>query len=213
MAFVIYLWLICDGVRIFCDGSIVFSAGLPHCFFLQCILSHFKGCCWLRSVFITTKIYIYLNTSLIMNVVYLKVTCGLHFHLLFFFSFLGAGLLMSFHGHSCPSIMIICIQPQTWSASGRGRGNGASRFFFFSFEKLGWWCPPASWCPKQTAYSAYRERRYWFLSSTISFISHRPDHKGTLASDLKGTGPPLCTPLHTHTFDIVCQSLSTGSLL
>ncbi len=24
MAFVIYLWLICDGVRIFCDGSIVF---------------------------------------------------------------------------------------------------------------------------------------------------------------------------------------------
>ncbi len=24
MAFVIYFWLICDGVRIFCDGSIVF---------------------------------------------------------------------------------------------------------------------------------------------------------------------------------------------
>ncbi len=33
------------------------------------------------------------------------------FHLFFFFfllfSFLGAGLLMSFHGHSCLSIMII----------------------------------------------------------------------------------------------------------
>ncbi len=25
------------------------------------------------------------------------------------FYFLGAGLLMSFHGHSCPSIMIICM--------------------------------------------------------------------------------------------------------
>ncbi len=37
---------------------------------------------------------------------------------------------MSFHGHSCPSIMIICIQPQT-CASGRGCGNGVSRFFFF----------------------------------------------------------------------------------
>ncbi len=24
MAFVIYVWLICDGIRIFCDGSIVF---------------------------------------------------------------------------------------------------------------------------------------------------------------------------------------------
>ncbi len=39
-----------------------------------------------------------------------------------------------------------------------------------------------------------------FLSSTISFISHRPDRKGTLASDLKGAGArappaPLCTPL------------------
>ncbi len=60
--------------------------------------------------------------------------------------------------------------------------------------------PPGSWCPKQTEYSAYRERRYWFLSSTISFISHRPDRNGTLASDLKGaeaSSPPAppCTPL------------------
>ncbi len=53
----------------------------------------------------------------------------LRFHL-FFFSFIGAGLLRSFHGHSCPSVMIICIQPQTWGVSGRGRGrgNGASLF-------------------------------------------------------------------------------------
>ncbi len=28
------------------------------------------------------------------------------------------------------------------------------RQFFFFFEQLGW-------CPKQTAYSAYRERQYW----------------------------------------------------
>ncbi len=67
-----------------------------------------------------------------MNVAYLKVTCGL----LFFFFFLGARLLMYFHGHSCPSIMIICIQPQTWSESGRGCVNGASLFF----EQLG--CAP-----------------------------------------------------------------------
>ncbi len=33
------------------------------------------------------------------------------------------------------------------------------KFFFFFFEQLGW-CPPGSWCPTQTAYSAYRERRY-----------------------------------------------------
>ncbi len=37
---------------------------------------------------------------------------------------------MSFHGHSCPSIMIICIQPQTCAS---GCGNGVSRFFFFFF--------------------------------------------------------------------------------
>ncbi len=55
-------------------------------------------------------------------------------------------------------IMIICIQPQTWGASGCGRGcgNGASSFFFLS----NWdGAPPGSWCPTQTAYSVYRERR------------------------------------------------------
>ncbi len=99
-----------------------FSAGLPHCFYIK-NFSHFKGCCWLRSVFITTKKYIfYFNTSLIMNVAYLNVTCGLRFHL-FIFYFLDTGLLMSFHGHSCPSDMIICIQPQTRGASGRGCGR------------------------------------------------------------------------------------------
>ncbi len=33
------------------------------------------------------------------------------------------------------------------------------RQVFFFFEQLGW-CPPGSWCPTQTAYSAYRERQY-----------------------------------------------------
>ncbi len=32
MAFVIYLWLICDGVRIFCDGSIVFFSRVASLF-------------------------------------------------------------------------------------------------------------------------------------------------------------------------------------
>ncbi len=32
----------------------------------------------------------------------------------FNFYFLFAGLLMSFSGHSCPSIIIICSQSQTW---------------------------------------------------------------------------------------------------
>lgn len=59
---------------------------------------------------------------------YLKVTHGLRFHLFIFF-FLGAGLLLFFHGHSCPWIMIICIQPQTWGASWCGCRNGASLFF------------------------------------------------------------------------------------
>ncbi len=73
-----------------------------------------------------------------------------------FFPFLGAGLLMFFHGHSCPSIMIICIQPQTCAS---GRGCGLARPGFFFLEQLGW-CPPGSWCPTQIAYSAYREQRY-----------------------------------------------------
>ncbi len=41
---------------------------------------------------------------------------------------------MSFHGHSCPSVMIICIQPQTGDASGCFCGNGASLFFSFFFS-------------------------------------------------------------------------------
>ncbi len=64
---------------------------------------------------------------------YLKVTHGLRFHLFIFF-FLGAGLLLSFHGHSCPWIMIICIQPQTWGASWCGCRNGASLFFLSNWD-------------------------------------------------------------------------------
>ncbi len=47
-------------------------------------------------------------------------------HRFYFHVFFSA---LHFHGHSCPSIMIIYSQPQTWCASGRGCGNGALRFF------------------------------------------------------------------------------------
>ncbi len=50
-----------------------------------------------------------------------------------FFPFLSAGLLMSFHGHSCPSIMIICIQPQTCASGSRMREWRVPVFFFFFF--------------------------------------------------------------------------------
>ncbi len=53
----------------------------------------------------------------------------------------------------------------------------------FFFEQLGW-CPSGTWCPTQTAAV--------LISSTISFISHRPDRTGTLASDL--TPPPSHAP-------------------
>ncbi len=47
----------------------------------------------------------------------------------FFFFFLGSGFLMSFHRHSCPSIMIICIQPRAVV----GADAGMVRHFFFFF--------------------------------------------------------------------------------
>ncbi len=53
---------------------------------------------------------------------------------------------MSFHGHSCPSIMIICIQRKHVRAV--ADAGMACPVFFFFFEQLGW-CPPGSWCPKQ----------------------------------------------------------------
>ncbi len=79
MVFMIYLWFICDGITIFCYGSIFFSAGLPHCFYIM-HLSHFKGCCWLRFVFITTKKYIIL---ILLCILLFEVTkpwliCGYH---------------------------------------------------------------------------------------------------------------------------------------
>ncbi len=43
---------------------------------------------------------------------------------------------MSFHGHSCPSIIIICIQPQAVAGAEAGKAH-----VFFFFEQLGW-CPP-----------------------------------------------------------------------
>ncbi len=54
-----------------------------------------------------------LNTCLIMNVAYLKVT----------FFFLGAGLLMSFHGHLRSAAKMMCV-----SGGGLGHTLVASPF-------------------------------------------------------------------------------------
>ncbi len=64
-----------DGVRIFCDGSIVFvSAGLPHCFYItMAILNQLmKGFCWLIYIYIYIS-YIVYNFILIMNYQLLSV--------------------------------------------------------------------------------------------------------------------------------------------
>ncbi len=61
-----------------------FSVGLPHCFYIIYFKS-FKRLLLAYGCFNNHNIYIYcLNTHLIMNVTYLKVTCGLRFHLFFF---------------------------------------------------------------------------------------------------------------------------------
>ncbi len=136
MACLIYLWFICDGSLLeFSVMVLLFlSAGLPHCFYIM-HFSNFKGCCWLRSVFITTKnIYIILILLWLWCLPESDVRASFSSFFLFF-SFLGAW----------PSIIIICIQPQTWGAS--GCGNGASRFFFWATVMV----PPASWCPTQPA--------------------------------------------------------------
>ncbi len=109
-----------------------------------------------------------------------------------FYFFLGAGLLMSFHGHSCPSIMIICIQrTQKFGVSMGGAFAGMMRhvlfFIFFATAMV----PSRDLVPYANS----------ILCILVSLISHRPDRKGTLASDLKGAvarappAPPLCTPL------------------
>ncbi len=115
-----------------------------------------------------------------------EVTCGLRFQLFF---------VLFFSAPDCWCLFKGIVVHQLWSSAFSRRDKaravaGMARHVFF-FEQLGW-CPPASWCPKQTAYSAYRERRYWFLSPTISFISHRPDHKGTLARTSKGPKYQWC---------------------
>ncbi len=60
-----------------------------------------------------------------MTVAYLKV---MHEIGSLSFFFLGSGFLMSFHRHSCPSIMIICIQPRAVAGADAGMG-----FMFFGF--------------------------------------------------------------------------------
>ncbi len=54
-------------------------------------------------------------------------------------------------------------------------------FFCLFFEQLGL-CPPWSWCPMQTAYSAYRERRYWSEAQWRFMSAHCP--QGYLFKDL-----------------------------
>ncbi len=104
-----------------------------------------------------------------MNVAYLKVT----------FFFFSTGLLMSFHGHSCPSIIIICIQPQTWGGSGRGYGNGTSLVFFWATGMV----PPRDLVPYANC----------VLCIYVLFISHRHHSKGR---GLEHPPPPHpCTPL------------------
>ncbi len=71
------------------------------------------------------------------------------------FSFLGSGFLKSFHRHSCPSIMIICIQPRAVAGADAGMARHVG-------------APPGRWCPTQTAHSAYSERRYWIFSASLS---------------------------------------------
>ncbi len=70
------------------------------------------------------------------------------------FFFLGSWLLTSFHGHSYPWSFAFSRKHEVRAVADAGMA------FFFFFEQL-WWCPPGSLCPTQTAYSAYRERRYW----------------------------------------------------
>ncbi len=103
--------------------------------------------------------------------------------------------------------MIICTQPQTWSAS--GRGNGASRFFFFFSNWDG--APPrvgalSKLCTLHIGSGGtdlYRPRYR-------SYRTHRTS-KG------QGLEPPrLCTPLYSgtsgiHSYNIEQQSWSTYS--
>ncbi len=122
-----------------------------------------------------------------MNVAYLNVT----------FFFLAAGFLMSFHGHSCPSIMIICVQPQTWGVSVGGAVMGMTHhvfllflFFYFLANAM---VPSRDLVPYANS----------ILCILVSLILHRPDRKGTLALDLKGAeawAPPLCMPLSWNIF-------------
>ncbi len=116
MAFVIYLWFVCDGSIMF------FSAELPRYFYIQCILSNFKGWCWLLGlVFITTKKHC-LKTYLIMNVAFLKVTCGRCLHTFPFFSRRRTADVYQLWSSAFSG------KHEVWA----GRGNGAARLFFWA---------------------------------------------------------------------------------
>ncbi len=99
-----------------------FSAGLPRYFYIQCILSNFKGWCWLLGlVFITTKKHC-LKTYLIMNVALLKVTCGRCLHTFPFFSRRRTADVYQLWSSAFSG------KHEVWA----GRGNGAARLFFWA---------------------------------------------------------------------------------
>ncbi len=115
----------------------------------------------IRSVFITTKKH-GLNTSLIMNVVYLKVMCGRCVHLFPFFSVRRWGGILSINYHHLHSATNMRCERRAREWRGMS--------FFFLFEQLGWNTPnPPPPPPKLRT------------MHIVSLISRRPDRKGTLA--------------------------------
>ncbi len=113
--------------------------------FMQCILSHFKGCCWLRFVFITTKNIILIRLCILLfEVTKPWLICGYHGYknhdfILFFFVLKPWLTFVSEHGNSerildallklLPTLKHV-INHNTQKSS-CGCENGASRFFFF----------------------------------------------------------------------------------
>ncbi len=98
-----------------------------------------------------------------MNVAYLKVTYGLRFHL--FFSAPDCWCLFT-------GIVVHQLCSSAFSSKHEARvvaGAGMARHIFY-FWATGM---VQSWCPTQTAYSAYRERRYWFYRPR--YRSYRTD--------------------------------------
>ncbi len=72
-------------------------------------------------------------------------------------------------------------------------------FLFYIFFFLSNWdgAPPGCWCPTQTAYSAYRERRYWVKDTHAPGCP--PDLKENLIHQTSNPLPLLHGPVLTLT--------------